>query len=102
MIENSTLDRWANVDWATLKAEDPLEFALKRDEFRDEQDKIRRAQEEHNRMTHLQNQEHQRLFQEARQSESEALAAALPDWAELEKQRELADQLRVYANSVGF
>ena len=102
VIENSNIDRWANVDWENLKAQDPLEFALRKDEFREEQDKIRRAQDEHNRMTHLQSQENQRLYQEARHSEGEALVAALPDWGEPEKQRVIADQLRVYANSVGF
>ena len=102
IIDNSNVDRWASVDWENLKAQDPVEFAVRREEFREAQDKIRHAQQEQQRVAHLQQQENHRLYDEARRAESEALVAALPEWAEAEKQRVLADELRVYANSVGF
>jgi len=102
VIENSNLGEWANVDWAALKEQDPIEYVTRKEEFREAQEKIQGAQQEQQRVAALQNQEAHRVHQEALYRENEAMASVLPEWAEPDKQRELADKLRVYANSVGY
>lgn len=102
VIENSNLGDWANVDWAALKEQDPIEYVTRKEEFREAQEKIQGAQQEQQRVMALQNQEAHRVHQEALVRENEAMASVLPEWADPDKQRELADKLRVYANSVGY
>ena len=40
------LEEYANIDWATLKEDDPISYVTRRDEFRDAQERVRAMQEQ--------------------------------------------------------
>ncbi len=102
MIENSNLDQFANVDWERLKAEDPIEFVTKREEFREAQEKIARVHQHQQQAIAKNEAAAQHNWQESVKQEHAALVEKLPDWGDPGKQKELAGELRSYASSVGF
>ena len=48
IIANSSagLDKFANVDWQSLKDTDPIEYVTKKEEFREAQEKVQGMQQE--------------------------------------------------------
>ena len=104
LIEGSmgNLDKFSNVDWESLKANDPIEFVTKREEFREAQEKIQHLQREQQETQQRQAQESQKQHQEILKQEHAALIEQIPEWSEPKKQKALAKELRSYASSVGF
>jgi hypothetical protein len=102
MIENSNLDQFANVDWERLKAEDPIEFVTKREEFREAQEKIARVQQQQQAAIQKNEAAAQQQWQESVKTEHAALVEKLPEWGDPDKQKALAGELRSYASSAGF
>ena len=104
LIEGSmgNLDKFSNVDWESLKANDPIEFVTKREEFREAQEKIQHLQREQQETQQRQAQESQIQHQEILKQEHAALIEQIPEWSEPKKQKSLAKELRSYASSVGF
>jgi cytochrome oxidase Cu insertion factor (SCO1/SenC/PrrC family) len=104
LIEGSmgNLDKFSNVDWESLKANDPIEFVTKREEFREAQEKIQHLQREQQEAQQRQAQESQKQHQEILKQEHAALIERVPEWGKPEKQKALAKELRSYATSVGF
>ena len=96
------LEQYANVDWESLREEDPIAFVTKKEEFRDAQERVRQAQAQQGAEAEKQKQEFAKIKQMALQEEHKKLVAAVPEWNEPEKRNELAKELSSYALSQGF
>jgi len=96
------LNQFANVDWETLKNENPLEYVTKRDEYRETQDNLRRFESQQKEAVSAQkaanHESHQRMVHE----EHGKLVEALPDWAEPAKRQSLGEEIKAYAVSQGY
>ncbi len=96
------LQQFANVDWARLKDEDPIEYVTKRDEFREARDRIQAMEGQKKQAEMLNQQQTQAIHAQQLQQEGERLAEVVPEWADEKKRPELAGQIREFAQSVGF
>lgn len=104
VIEGSTanLDQYQSVDWERLKVEDPLEWSIKRQEFSDAQNKIQATKAEQAQAIQRSQADFQQQHQATLQQEHGKMVEALPDWADAEKQMEIATGIRNYATTQGF
>jgi hypothetical protein len=96
------LQQYGQINWAQLKEEDPLEYVTKRDEFREEQQRVKDMQGQQQYAVRQQHQEAQKAYAEQLDREQGRLMEALPEWADDKKRPEIAGQIREYAQSVGF
>ena len=98
--QGAKLQEFDSVDWETLKTEDPYQYMLKKDEYRDAQDKVNNVAEQRA----IIQQEQQQTMQKARadfvQHEYSRLVEALPEWND--KDSTIKKDVREYAASVGF
>ena len=94
------LQEFENVDWETLKADDPYQYMLKKDEYRDVQERLQNAQQQQV----LIQQEQADAANKARahfvQQEYARLVQALPEWND--KDSTIKKDIQEYATSVGF
>ena len=104
IIANSSagLDKFANVDWQSLKDTDPIEYVTKKEEFREAQEKVQGMQQEQYNAQHRHAEESKQLRSQILREEHGKLSAALPDWGKPEKQKKMASEIRDYASSQGF
>ena len=104
VIEGSTanLDQYQSIDWERLKADDPVEWTVKRQEFYDAQNKIQATKVEQGQAIQRAQAELQQQHQVTLQQEHGKMVEALPDWADAEKQMEIATGIRNYATAQGF
>jgi hypothetical protein len=98
--QNSKLNDFENTDWTALKEEDPYQYMLKKDEYRDAQDKVsnvaqqqaliqqEQAEQANNARAHFVKQEYSRLVD------------ALPEWSDASST--IKKDVQEYATSVGF
>ena len=100
--QGGELEKFANVDWNTLREEDPIEYVTTREQYREAQEKIQGLQHEQARAAQAQQAENKKAQQEMLQVEKGKLVEALPEWGEPEKQKELATNLQSYAKEQGF
>jgi len=96
------LDQFASINWEQLKAEDPIAFITKKEEFRDSQDQVAQYQAQQEEVYQKQYQEYQKQAHQTLQQEHVKMAQVLPDWKEPEKQKKLAKDIKEYALSVGY
>ena len=96
------LDKYANIDWESMKSSDPIEYVTKREEFREAQEKIQAMRNEQATAQQKQAEESKQLHAQMVQEEHLKLVSAEPDWGEPDKQKELAGNVRKYALSQGF
>ena len=101
VIENAGLDKM-NIDWERLKAEDPLEYITKREEFRENQEKIQRLQQEQQVVAEKQKAEHEKMLTAALAQEHEQRVEKLPEWGKPDTQQKLAGELRSYLVDSGY
>ena len=98
--QTAKLQDFDSVDWETLKKEDPYDYMLKKDEYRDAQEKVNNAAQQQA----LIQQEQQDAANQARgqfiQQEYARLVAALPEWND--KDSTIKKDIQEYATSVGF
>jgi hypothetical protein len=98
----SKLDKFANVDWESLKDSDPIGYVTRKEEFREAQEKVQSMQRDHY-IAHQKNIEDERQMRSrALQVENGKLVEALPEWGEPEKQKKLVSDIRGYASDQGF
>ena len=94
------LQEFENLDWETLKADDPYQYMLKKDEYRDVQERLQNAQQQQV----LIQQEQADAANKARahfvQQEYARLVQALPEWND--KDSTIKKDIQEYATSVGF
>jgi len=94
------LNDFDSVDWEALKAEDPYQYMIKKDEYRDAQERVSNVVAEQQAV----HQEQARQAQQARahfvQQEYTRLTEALPEWND--KDSTIKKDIQEYATSVGF
>jgi len=98
--QQAKFEDYDNIDWETLKEEDPYKYMLKKDEFRDAQEK---AQNLHQQQVIVQQEQNQAMqVQRANyvKQEYNRLIQALPEWAD--KKSSVKSDVRKYAQDVGF
>ena len=96
------LEEFKSVDWTKLKQEDPSEYMLKRDQYRELQDSQREVAEEQQRLVRKQQEEAQAKWQEELTRQQEIMAQRLPDWADPEKGPKLKSDIKSFAVKKGF
>ena len=98
--QQAKLKDFDNIDWETMKEEDPYQYMLKKDEYRDVQERANNAAQQQV----LIQQEQQSAMQKARahfvQQEYSKLVQALPEWND--KDSTIKKDIQEYATSVGF
>jgi len=96
------LNKYASVDWARLKEEDPIAYVTKRDEFREEQERIKSVQGQQQQIAAQQQNELQQAHRQMVSQESVRLVDLIPDWGNPEKQPKLAGAIKSYGSSQGY
>lgn len=104
VIEGSTanLDQYQSIDWDRLKVDDPVEWTVKRQEFYDAQNKIQATKAQQAEAIQRAQAEFQQQHQVTLQQEHGKMVEVLPEWADAEKQMEIATGIRNYATAQGF
>lgn len=104
IIEGSTnsLNQYQSVDWERLKEEDPISYVTKREEFREQQEKIQATQAEQQQAIQQSQIDYQRQHRETIETEHKKMVEALPEWGNPDKQRDVAGKIRSYAMTQGF
>ena len=98
---SANLERF-NIDWERLKEEDKEEYLVRREEFRDAQDKIKQAQANYQQAMQTQQYEQQRMLDQTKIQEHEKLAQLIPEWTDDNARNNLAANIRSYALTKGF
>ena len=98
--QNADLERFKNIDWVSLKQDDPMEYMEKRLEFQDAQDKIAHVNTERARVVEQATQDTQNFLQEKLQEEAKILAEKLPEYAD--PSSTLRNDIRQYTLGLGF
>tara|TARA_Y100000310_G_scaffold342607_1_gene446528 strand:+ start:1166 stop:2212 length:1047 start_codon:yes stop_codon:yes gene_type:complete len=96
------LEEYANVDWETLKEDDPILYVTKRDEFREAQDRVADMQDRQEYAMQQQNAEMQQAMAYRNQQERAHLVQKVPEWKDKEQREEMVSTLRTYAQEQGF
>ena len=76
---DNKLDKFKDVDWAKLKEDDPMEYALKRDQYRELQESKRLIADEQQKEQYKQQQDQERAWNEELARQQEIVAQRLPD-----------------------
>ena len=98
--QTNKLQEYQDTDWTALKNEDPYEYMLKRDEYREAKDKAQNVQQQQVLIQQEQADEVARARAHFVQQEYSRLVDALPEWND-EKSTVKTD-VQEYAKSVGF
>ena len=96
------LEEYSNVDWETLKEDDPIAYITKRDELRDAQDRVRGMQEQQAYAQQHQDAEMQRAVQMRTNEERKLLLDKVPEWQDKDTRNESFSTIRAYATEQGF
>ena len=97
--QNLEINKLNNIDWASLKEADPMEYMEKRMEFQDAKDKLQQVNVEQQRVQQQQQHEYAEHLQKHVETEAEKLVQALPEYAD----PAVKTQLREYAmKDLGF
>ena len=96
------LDKFANIDWESLKASDPIEYVTRREELREAQEKVQGLKNEQAVASQKQMAESEQMRKQMVQSEHQKLVSAVPEWGDPSKQKGLASSVREFALTQGF
>lgn len=99
---DSKLEEFKSVDWTKLKEEDPMEYALKRDQYRELQENKRLVAEEQQNLAQKQQAEMQTKWNEELARQQEVMAQRLPEWNDPEKGPKLKQNIKTFALKKGF
>ena len=99
---DSKLEEFKSVDWTKLKEEDPMEYALKRDQYRELQENKRLVAEEQQNLAQKQQAEMQTKWNEELAKQQEVMAQRLPEWNDPEKGPKLKQSIKSFALKKGF
>ena len=91
-----------NIDWDRLRLEDPLEYVTKRQEFQEAKEKAEIIQTKAKQVRARTAAEEEQKWAKVVEDEKSKLIAALPEWGETDSQRQLANELRSYAQTLGY
>lgn len=98
--QNLELKKYQELDWASLKEDDPVEYMEKRIEFQDAKDKVNQVRQEQMAVQQKTQQEVYQNIQHKVQEEAELLATALPEYSD--PSSNLKNELRDFAINMGF
>ena len=98
--QNAKLQEFNSVDWDTLKNEDPYAYMIKKEEFRDAQEKVQNVVQQQQYVQQEQMQQQQAAKAEFVRAEYARLVEALPEWEN--KDSTIKKDIREYAATVGF
>ena len=96
------LDEFKSVDWEKLKADDPMEYMTKRDQYRELQENKRLVQEEQNNLKLKQQEEAQTKWNEELAKQQELMTQKLPEWNDPTKGPKLKQAIKTFAVKKGF
>ena len=99
---DSKLNELKSTDWTRLKEEDPTEYMLKRDQYRELQENKRTVEEEQKNLQYKSQQEQQAKWQEELVRQQEIMAQRLPEWNDPEKGAKLKQNIKSFALKTGF
>jgi len=98
--QQDKLNEFGNVDWETLKEEDPYAYMLKKDEYRDAQDKAQNASQQQQIVQQQQQQQAASSRAEFVQNQFSALVDVLPEWND--DSSTIKADVRKFAISAGY
>ena len=98
----SNLDRFVNIDWESIKENDPIEYVTKREEYREAQEKVQAMQQEQHVAQQRQLEDQNKMRSAALHHENKRLVDTLPEWSDPDKQKKLVSTIRSYATEQGF
>lgn len=99
---SQNMSKFQNVDWQRLKNEDPLEYVTKRDEFREEQERIKSVHYHQQQVQVQQQQEMEQIRQKAVAEEIGKLGKLIPEWNDPDAQPKIAKNIMDYGVTSGF
>ena len=98
--QSAKLKDFDNVDWEGLKTEDPYQYMIKKDEYRDAQERITNLVQEQQAVQQEQAQQAQQVRAHFVQQEYSRLVQALPEWND--SKSTIKKDVQDYAISAGF
>ena len=98
--QSAKLNEFNSVDWESLKTEDPYAYMIKKEEFRDAQEKVQSVAQQQQYVQQEQMQKQQTAKAEFVRAEYARLVEALPEWEN--KESSIKKDIRDYAATVGF
>ena len=98
--QSAKLQEFKGVDWENLKEEDPYAYMLKKDEYRDAQDKARNAAQQQQIVQQQQQQQEAQSRATFVQDQYSQLVNALPEWGN--KESTVKEDIRKFAISSGY
>ncbi len=98
--QQAKLSEFNEVDWNTLKEEDPYAYMLKKDEYRDAQDRLSNAEQQQQIVQQQQTEQAGQARAHFVQDQYTKLIEALPEWGD--KKSTVKSDVRKYAQDVGF
>jgi hypothetical protein len=99
---DSKIDELAKTDWTQLKEEDPTEYMLKRDQYRELQENKRMVEDEQKNLQFKSQQENQAKWQEELSRQQQLMVNKLPEWNDPDKGPKLKQNIKSFAVKKGF
>ena len=99
---DSKINELAKTDWTQLKEEDPTEYMLKRDQYRELQENKRTVEDEQKNLQLKSQQENQAKWQEELGRQQEIMVQRLPEWTDPDKGPKLKQNIKSFAVKKGF
>jgi len=99
---DSKINELAKTDWTQLKEEDPTEYMLKRDQYRELQENKRTVEDEQKDLQLKSQQENQAKWQEELGRQQEIMVQRLPEWTDPDKGPKLKQNIKSFAVKKGF
>ena len=101
LSENQDIKKF-DIDWERLRLEDPLEYVTKRQEFQEAKEKAEEVKTKAKQAMVRSAAEKEQQWSKVVEDEKSKLNPALPEWGETDSQRQLATELRSYAQTLGY
>ena len=98
--QSAKLKDFDSIDWESLKTEDPYQYMIKKDEYRDAQERITNLVQEQQAVQQEQAQQAQQARAHFVQQEYSRLVEALPEWND--SKSTIKKDVQDYAISAGF
>ena len=98
--QSAKLSEFDNTDWTALKDEDPYQYMLKKDEYRDAQEKAQNVIQQQQLVQQEQAEQANKARAHFVQQEYSKLVNALPEWNDAKST--VKKDVQEYASSVGF
>ena len=98
--QSAKLSEFENIDWTALKDEDPYQYMLKKDEYRDAQEGVNNVAQQQVLIQQEQAEQANKARAHFVQQEYSKLVNALPEWNDASST--IKKDVQEYATSVGF